>query len=418
MSRPFLPPYCAAALALLLSACNSRSDQSTSSTETAPPAAAAAQAPAAATDSPGAWYRQYRGLLPGTADSITLHLQAWPRLSNDTESAGVAASYAGPDGQPFELMGDYESPARADSLVLIDYEPEHQTGPDNRGIVWRLRRQGSSLRGTVGGRPVQLRERQPAGSLRLASRFLHDSVAAFPGQARSPHAQLRLLALLPTGPGAATATLAANLLRHLRGDTVETRPAPSIDSLWRQQVRRYAVEYRQDAAGSRPAPGDTASYPAGGLGLRYDDQQLMRVLWNQAPLLSVGFFSYGYTGGAHGNYNTRVQTYDTRTGRPLRFADIFRAGSKPRLVPLLDQAARRAFRLAPGAPLDGPLFEKHLPATDNVFLTSGGAVFVYAPYEVACYAQGEIRLFVPFAELSALLKPGLPVGNQAATAAR
>jgi hypothetical protein len=60
----------------LLAACHS--DSKTNQSATTEPAV-----PALA-DSPGAYYRQYRGLLPGASDSITLNLLAAPRQSNDT----------------------------------------------------------------------------------------------------------------------------------------------------------------------------------------------------------------------------------------------------------------------------------------------------------------------------------------------
>ncbi|WBA40144.1 DUF3298 and DUF4163 domain-containing protein [Hymenobacter canadensis] len=384
-----------------LAACQSNSsDKATTASKPAAEVAAAATAPP---DSRGAWYRQYRGVLPGQpTDTITLHLQVWPA---GTEFGGVAASYTGPDGHPFDLNG---TAGPADSLTLQDYAPEHGAS-GSQPIVWRLRRQGSLLTGTVGGRPVELRQGQPAGSIQLGSRFFQDSVAAFPETPGTPYAQQRLLALLPAS-ASTSGTLQESLLRGLRADTVDTQPAPTLPKLWQQRLQQFTEDYRQDAAGSRPEPGDTSS-PAFGIGLRYDEQQLMHVLWNQAPLLSIGYFSYSYTGGAHGMYGTSAATFDTRTGRRLRYDDIFRAGTQPQLVALLDQAARRMLGLAPGASLEGPLFVKHLPATRNVFLTSGGAVFIYSPYEVASYAQGEIRVFVPLAELRPLLRPGLPVAG-------
>ncbi|SHK94618.1 DUF3298 and DUF4163 domain-containing protein [Hymenobacter psychrotolerans] len=408
---PFLRlgPVGAAALLCsgLLTACQSNSDSGTAA-QTTGQQPATTQSAAHLTDSPGTWYRQYRGVLPGTSDSITLQLQAWPSNASDSESTGLVASYAGSDGHTFELYSEVSS--SPDSINLVDSTPEH-AGPDYaNSIKWQLKLHGNELLGTVGGRPVRLRMVQPAGSLRLASRYFIDSVAAFPDVARTPYAHRRLLAVLPTGGASATAqaTLRDNLLRGLNDDTLGTKPVLPLEEMWRQQQQRYLTDYRQDAAASKPAPGDTTS-PEFGIGLRYDEQQLMHVLWNQAPLLSIGYYNYSYTGGAHGNYGTIVATFDTRTGRRLRYDDIFRAGTKTQLVALLDQAARRTFRLAPSTPLDQVLFVKQLPATRNVFLTTGGATFVYTPYEIASYAQGEIRLFVPLSELRPLLKPGLPI---------
>ena len=142
--------------------------------------------------------------------------------------------------------------------------------------------------------------------------------------------------------------------------------------------------------------------------LRYESQQATYVLWNQAPLLSLGFYNYSYTGGAHGNYGTAVASYNTRTGQRLRFADVFRPAAETQLSPILDRAVRRTLRIPANEALDQTLFVKKMPVTHNFYLTSGGAVFVYTPYEIASYAQGEIHVFVPMKELQSVLLQPLP----------
>lgn len=126
-------------------------------------------------------------------------------------------------------------------------------------------------------------------------------------------------------------------------------------------------------------------------------------------MLSVGYFSYNFSGGAHGSYGTTAASYDLRTGRRLRYADIFVPAAEGQLSALLGRAVRPLLGLAPADPLDKLLFVKEMPVTPNVFLTAGGAVFVYQPYEIAAYAQGEVRVFVPLAELQPLLRGGLPL---------
>jgi len=161
--------------------------------------------------------------------------------------------------------------------------------------------------------------------------------------------------------------------------------------------------------GSRPASADTAGIGAYGIGMNYEDQTATYVLYQQGNLLSLGFFHYNYSGGAHGNYGTTGASYDLRTGRRLRYDGIFRPTAKAQLSALLGQAVRPLVGLAPSDPLDKQLFVKQMPVTHNVFLTAGGAVFTYQPYEIAAYAQGEVRVFVPMAKLRPLLREGLPL---------
>ncbi|MFD1468231.1 DUF3298 domain-containing protein [Hymenobacter caeli] len=391
-----------AALGAALAACHSDSKPRTpAASAPAAPGAPATAPPASATNSPGASYRMYRGQLPGAPDSITLHLLTTARRTEGDEMLGSFATYAGADGHPYQLL--LHRSAAPDSLVLEDISPE-KTGPnESPGPLWRLRRQGSALVGTYQGRPLRLREAQPAGTLALAVQTFADSVEAFPGKQKSPWGQIDFQAVVPTsGPAA----LADNVLRRLNDDTLPGRSALPPAQIWARQRQQFRTEYREAAADSRSdAPADTAA--PYGYGLRYQQQVATYVLWNQAPLLSLGYFTYSFSGGAHGGYATRTVSYDTRTGQPLTFAAVFRPGARPRLGALLEAAVRRTLRIPAGQPLDEQLLVKKIPVTTNFYLTSGGAVFTYGPYEIASYAQGEISVFIPMADLQPLLLPAV-----------
>ena len=376
----------------LLAACHS--DTKTPATATTPPEAPATPpGPAAPQDSPGASYRIYRGLLPGSTDSLTLHLVRSPG-SGDTELNGTYASYSDASGQPFQLV---RRESAADSLVFEDISYEH-LNENHSGPMWQLRQQGALLTGTIAGQPVRLRQTQPVGSIALRVRQFSDSVAAYPGKANSPHAHLSLQVLLPAQ---APAALTDNILRELHGDTLANQPVVQPEQQWQQWNQQFTKDYREDAASLRAEmKEDMPAYA-----LRYESQQAAYVLWNQAPLLSLGLYNYSFTGGAHGSYGTIVATYNTRTGQRLRFADVFRPGTEGQLSPILDRAVRRTLRIPAGDALDQTLFVKKMPVTPNFYLTSGGAVFVYSPYEIASYAQGEIHVFVPVKELQSVLLP-------------
>ncbi|GAB2768016.1 hypothetical protein GCM10027175_01030 [Hymenobacter latericoloratus] len=402
--RYFLPGVL---LGSALTACNSRSNKPTA--HTTAPTSAAATTPTAPANSPGTWYRQYRGVLPGSPDSVMVHLQRLPAAPGESTLGRLVGFYATADGHPYDLAGD--TPAGTDSLNVREVSSE-MLDADQNGASWRLREQGNLLVGTRAGQPVQLRLVQPPQGVQFASRSFAAKVPARPNHPQDTIVgNVALHALVPVS-GVAKAALTANILRGLRGDTLDTQPAPALEALWKEQLRSFTSDYQQEAGVMlTELEADTSSYRPFAT-LRYEDQTSTYVLWNEGNLLSVGYFSYYYGGGAHGNYGTTVCSYDTRTGRPLRSADIFQSGTEVQLEKLLGRYARPALGLKPGQPLSAALFENTLPATANVYLTSGGAVFVYAPYEVASYAQGEIRVFVPLSALRPLLKPNLPLGGR------
>jgi hypothetical protein len=399
-----------------LAACNSPS----STTATADKAGAPASSAATEVSSPGTSYHVYRALLPGQPDSITLHLVAAPRSFDFTSGTGRFGSYYGPDGHPYTLQGQ-PSPS-PDSVVLFETSPEKAISPNGPTLYWRLRRQPGrgDLAGTVGGQPARLRLVQPrAGALTFVVRYFADSVLAYPKDPKSPKGHLSLQALLPTGgDGAQRQALTDNLLMDLRGDTLDGLPPVALSALYKEQRQLFFKGYREDAADSRLAPEDTAGIGPYAAGLSYEDQTATYVLYRQADLLSLEFFRYDFSGGAHGNYGSTGASYDLRTGRRLRYADIFRPAATQQLPALLEAAVRPLVGLAADDPLDKQLLVKQMPVTHNVYLTAGGAVFIYQPYEIAAYAQGEIRVFLPLAELWPLLRPSLPLPQPSGVAAR
>jgi hypothetical protein len=220
------------------------------------------------------------------------------------------------------------------------------------------------------------------------------------------------------GPERMRTTLEVNLLRDLRGDTISDLPTVSLPALYKLQRQQFIKDYREDAADMRPATADTAGVGAYGIGLSYVDQTSAYVLCHQGNLLSVGFFRYDYSGGAHGNYLTTTVSYDLRTGQRLPYEAIFQPTAAAQLPAMLGQAVRPLVGLKADEPLSKQLFVRKMPVTHNVFLTPGGVVFVYQPYEIAAYAQGEVRVFLPFSELRPLLREGLPLPGSSPVAAR
>jgi hypothetical protein len=391
---------------LSLAACNTQPAATTTATE-----AGAAPQPTPPANSPGTSYHVYRALLPGQRDSITLHLVAAPRSFDATGTTGHFGSYYSLEGHPYTLQG--QPSAAPDSVVLFETSPEKAIDPNGPTLYWRLRRQPGrgDLAGTVGGQPARLRLVQPTpGTLTFAVRYFADSAAAFPKEAKSPRGHISLQALVPVGGDESLRErLTDNILAGLRGDTLDGLPPIDLKALYKQQRQQFFKEYREDATDTRPAAADTAGIGAYAPGLSYEDQTNTYVLYRQTNLLSLEFFHYNYSGGAHGNYASTGASYDLRTGRRLRYADIFRAEASQQLPALLGQAVRPLVGLAPTDPLDKQLLVKQIPVTHNVYLTTGGAVFIYQPYEIAAYAQGEVRVFLPLATIRPLLRDGLPL---------
>lgn len=122
--------------------------------------------------------------------------------------------------------------------------------------------------------------------------------------------------------------------------------------------------------------------------------------------LSADWLTYCVTtavstpGAAHGLTTNRYLNYAIVPGKLVTLSSIFTPEGIKALPGII---ARQAERLKP---VLGPTTIDSLPAQGNFLITPEGTImFAYQPYEVASYAQGEIRVpFYPY-QLSDYLTP-------------
>lgn len=75
------------------------------------------------------------------------------------------------------------------------------------------------------------------------------------------------------------------------------------------------------------------------------------------------------------------------------------------LQTLLEKNLRKLYNIKPQEKISSVLFDDFLKANHNFYFNSNGLAFLYNPYEVASYAQGQIVVLIPFAELRPYLVP-------------
>ncbi|MEZ4986522.1 MAG: DUF3298 domain-containing protein [Saprospiraceae bacterium] len=141
------------------------------------------------------------------------------------------------------------------------------------------------------------------------------------------------------------------------------------------------------------------------LSANYTYSTSTQVYYNSLNLITLGFTDYYYTGGAHGMYATRVYSYDLVRQRRLRLKDVLKPGFEKAVTAALVRAVRLKFNLPDLSPLSTVLFEDGIQPNNNYGFTEKGVFFVYAPYEVAPYAAGEIELFVAFENIKEFVRP-------------
>ena len=141
-----------------------------------------------------------------------------------------------------------------------------------------------------------------------------------------------------------------------------------------------------------------------GESLNYEESSKVMVAYCSSRLLTIASNYYGYTGGAHGNYGSYFYVLDLQHQKRLKLSDVINKNDSAKLSKLLEKKIRTIYKLKPTEKLTELLFEETIWPNDDFYVTSKGIGFNYSPYEIAAYAFGEIRLFIPFSELTGIVR--------------
>ncbi len=145
-----------------------------------------------------------------------------------------------------------------------------------------------------------------------------------------------------------------------------------------------------------------------GLSLSHWEENKILVMHENEKLISMAYYNFMESGGAaHGNFSTTVASFNKQTGKQILLTDVLNTQGINLLPSILEQVARIMYNAKNNKPLDQNGFtEKKIMPTKNMYVTGSGIGFMYAPYEIRSFADGEINLLVPFTALKAYLLPG------------
>jgi hypothetical protein len=202
--------------------------------------------------------------------------------------------------------------------------------------------------------------------------------------------RLRLAPGVASADSAALAPVLAALqdsVRALAGVPAGRAPSAHVDAVATRLHRDLRAHLRQS--------------PDWGGG--YLREVTARVVWASSRVLTVEVEDTGFTGGAHGQYEASLQSFDLRTGARIPVTAVI--ADTAGIVPLLEAGFAQAKADSGGAP--PPLAEllyaevKRLPVAGQVGITGEGVRFLYNPYEVASWAVGRTDVLLTWAQLGA-----------------
>jgi Protein of unknown function (DUF3298)/Deacetylase PdaC len=245
-----------------------------------------------------------------------------------------------------------------------------------------------------------LREITNDGAIAMDVYPFEDSLKLFDNKLNSPQAEFSLDAILPAKntEESVFAFLRTQIFKILKSDSL----TKDYSNLQLRDIQRsvrdsFFTSYKTELKDENPDSISSAM-------LNYAQSTSMEVVSNADGLLSLGFKNYMYAGGAHGNHNTKLVTYDIKNKKVLTLDDVFKPNYKTVLNAAVMRVARRYFGVKPNQSLEGSALVTTVEANNNYAINRKGILFNYEPYEIASYAQGEIQLFIPFEEMKGILK--------------
>jgi len=336
-----------------------------------------------ATPSPH-YYKRFEGTIANQPVVLQLHKM----------NEGIEAQYYYKNSGAW-LMLQLDSTA-ADSLYFSEHQPvDNWREEEMRYAQLRCKLEGSKLSGywlsadTKKSFPFQLEEKYPNGSYAFEANWMEAETVAFPKKTGSPKAVTD--AFFISSPE--SDWLNNQLKQILHQDTTL-----SFERGFEKSVKAYADNYRKMLAEEvdTSMPMET---------LNYAQSQRVWVRYNDHDLLTLESLNYEYSGGAHGNYGSSFYCFDLLNKKRITLSDVIDIDSAS-LQQIVEQHFRTQYHIKASS-LSEVLFDEHLSLTDNFYIAENGLGFLYNPYEVASYAQGQINVFIPFAAVKKYLSPSL-----------
>ena len=124
----------------------------------------------------------------------------------------------------------------------------------------------------------------------------------------------------------------------------------------------------------------------------YTDAVSVHVSMASPSLLTFVIGHYSYTGGAHGFYMDTYVNFDKKNGKIFDTDETFRKDSKDKVIQVLNHYIKQKQ-------------DYYEPTTEipTFYFGPENLTFVFAPYAIACYAEGIVKVSIPYTALDAYL---------------
>ncbi|TCD00012.1 DUF3298 domain-containing protein [Pedobacter frigidisoli] len=244
--------------------------------------------------------------------------------------------------------------------------------------------------------PVKLSEEYPDGSYEFSIGYYQDSVKAFPGKAKSPAAQISFEYLKPKATDESGKWL-DNQLKRISGIRLGSEDR---EIAFKKIADAYFSDYQKEITEQQKQGPDRGFLEW----MNYTNNSQQSLKYNDNGYVVIDFLADSYSGGAHGNYSSLMYCLDIKNKRQIILSDVVKVDTNA-LQTLLERNLRKQYNIKTADQISSVLFDNFLKPNKNFYFNKNGLAFMYNPYEVASYAQGQIVVFIPFTEIKPYLVP-------------
>ncbi len=141
---------------------------------------------------------------------------------------------------------------------------------------------------------------------------------------------------------------------------------------------------------------DFVSFNEADFPLTYQYDLKLHVTFYNEKYLTLKNENYDYMGGAHGNYSTLYYVFNRETGKQVRLAELYPDTLK--LTAIAQQLFYQQKNIDTTTEINdqGYWFEKNKFCLNNNFgLLKDTLVFMFNPYEITSYAEGQTEIKIP-----------------------
>jgi hypothetical protein len=150
-----------------------------------------------------------------------------------------------------------------------------------------------------------------------------------------------------------------------------------------------------------------------GAWFNYYETSFNEILFNKQGIISTTVFFENYTGGAHGAHAQKNHVIDLSTGSAVTEEMIFTDNYQDALTQLIIATIAKDKKAKDIHELEnmGYFSIDEIYPNGNFWVNDKGITYTYNEYEIAAYVVGRTHVFIPYSELTLILKPESPISS-------